>query len=166
MCYLTTLSLNCRSVEWWWILNACGALVEWYGRNLGRYSENNLSHCHYVRHNSQMECLVNIFYPVYGLPIQMAARSKPCVHGPSLARIVGSNPAGDMDLYLLIIDSVVCCLVEVSALGRSPVWRSPPECGVWEAWKMRRPWPTSGCRAKGGGDMKGYYISLFSFPNF
>ena len=48
--------------------------------------------------------------------------------------------------------SVVCCQVEISARSRSLVQRSPTECGaslcVIEISKMRRPWPTGGCRAK------------------
>jgi hypothetical protein len=47
--------------------------------------------------------------------------------------------------------SVVCCQVEVSALGWSLVQRSPTECGVsecdCEASIMRRPWPMGGCCA-------------------
>ena len=39
-------------------------------------------------------------------------RSKAWVCGRSLAGIVGSNPAGDMDVPAV---SVVCCQVEVSA---------------------------------------------------
>jgi hypothetical protein len=50
--------------------------------------------------------------------------------------------------------SIVCCLVEVSATGRSLVQRSPTEYSVseydLEASIMRRPWPPRGCRAKGG----------------
>ena len=61
------------------------------------------------------------------LPIAVAARSKAWVFGHSLVEIVGSNPAGGMDVCLL---SVVCCQVEVSALGSSPVQRSPTECVV------------------------------------
>jgi hypothetical protein len=34
------------------------------------------------------------------LPISVAARSKAWVYGRSLAGIVGSNPAGDMDVCL------------------------------------------------------------------
>ena len=56
--------------------------------------------------------------------------------------------------------SAVCCQVEVSALGRSLVQRSPTDCGVSECGReasiMRRPWPTGGSRAMweggGGGD--------------
>jgi len=44
----------------------------------------------------------------------VAARSKAWVYGLSLAGIVGSNPAGGMDVSVL---SVVCCQVEVSATG-------------------------------------------------
>ena len=44
--------------------------------------------------------------------------------------------------------SVVYCQVEVSASDRSPVQRSPTECGASEcdrkASTMRRPWPTGG----------------------
>ena len=58
----------------------------------------------------------------------MAERSKARVCGRSLARIEGSNPAGGMDVCSLV--SVVCYQVEVSASGRSPVQRSPTDCGV------------------------------------
>ena len=65
------------------------------------------------------------------------------------AGIAGSNVAGRMAVCLV---NVVCCQVEVSALGRSLVQRSPTECGVSEcgreASKMRRPWTTRGCCAK------------------
>jgi hypothetical protein len=54
----------------------------------------------------------------------VAARSKAWVCGRSFARIVGSNPAGGMDVSLV---SVVCCKVET---GWSLVQRSPTECGV------------------------------------
>jgi hypothetical protein len=43
----------------------------------------------------------------------VAARSKAWVFGGSLAVIVGSNPALDMDAVV----SVVCCQVDVSATG-------------------------------------------------
>ena len=45
--------------------------------------------------------------------------------------------------------SVVCCQGEVSAKGRSLVRGRPPECGVsdLETSTVRRPWPTTGCRA-------------------
>ena len=45
------------------------------------------------------------------LPIPVAARSEAWVCGRSLAGIVGSNPAGGMDVC------VECCQVEVSATG-------------------------------------------------
>ena len=44
----------------------------------------------------------------------MAARSKAWVYGRSFAGIVGSNPAGGVDVC------VECCQVEVSALGCDP----------------------------------------------
>jgi len=43
----------------------------------------------------------------------VAVRSKAWVYGRSLAGIVGSNPAGGMDVLSVL--SVVCCHVEVSA---------------------------------------------------
>ena len=58
-----------------------------------------------------------------------------------LAGIVGSNPAGVMDVFRM---SVVCCQVEVSVSGWSLVQKSPNECGVPECdhdpTTMRRPW--------------------------
>jgi hypothetical protein len=55
-----------------------------------------------------------------------------------------------MEVCLLL--SVVCCLVEVSALGWSLFQRGPTECGVSECdhdtSTMRMPWPTGGCYAK------------------
>jgi hypothetical protein len=58
-----------------------------------------------------------------------AARSKARVCGGSLAKIVGSNPVGDMDLCLS-----KCCMlsVEVSASGLSLIRKSPTECAVSE----------------------------------
>ena len=61
-------------------------------------------------------------------PNPVAVRPKACVCRRSLAGIVGSNPAQGMDVYLLL--SVVCCQVEVSASGLSPIQRSPTECCV------------------------------------
>ena len=45
------------------------------------------------------------------MPIPVAAWSKAYFCGRSLAGIVGSNPAGGMEISLM---SVVCCQVEVS----------------------------------------------------
>ena len=53
----------------------------------------------------------------------MASRSKAWVYGRPLTGIAGSNPTGSLV-------SVVCCQVEVSATGWSPVQRSPTDCGV------------------------------------
>ena len=50
--------------------------------------------------------------------------------GRSLAGIAGSIVTGGMDVCVLM--SVVCCPVEVSAKGRSPVQWSTTECGVSE----------------------------------
>ena len=64
----------------------------------------------------------------YGEPIPVTVRSKAWVCGRSLAGIVDSNPAG----ACLSVVSVVCCQVEVSALGYSLVQRRSTECGVSE----------------------------------
>jgi hypothetical protein len=58
----------------------------------------------------------------------VAARSKAWVCGRALAGILGSNPTGGMDVYLLY--QCLCCQVEVSATGPSLVQRSPTNCGV------------------------------------
>ena len=73
----------------------------------------------------------------------MAERCKARVYGRSFAGIAGSNTAGSSDVCLV---SVVCCEVEVSALGRSLVQRSPTDCDVSfvfhvENSRMRRLWP-------------------------
>ena len=84
--------------------------------------------------------------------MQVAARSKAWACGRSFAGIAGSNPTGGHECLSAV--SVVCCQVEVTAKGRSQVQRSPAECGVSEcdseAWIMKIPWPTSGCRAMTG----------------
>jgi len=49
------------------------------------------------------------------MPIPAAARSKAYVCGRTPAKIVGSNPAGGMNVCLLL--SVVCCQVEVYVTG-------------------------------------------------
>ena len=67
----------------------------------------------------------------------MAAPSKACFCGRSLAGTVRSNSAGGMDVYLV---SVVCCEVEVYASGWSLVQRSPTGCG--ESSTMRGTWPS------------------------
>jgi hypothetical protein len=65
-----------------------------------------------------------------------------------MAGIVGSNPAGGMDVCVSVV-SVVCCQVEVSAASLSLVQRSPTECCVSECEResstIRSPWPTGGC---------------------
>jgi hypothetical protein len=63
---------------------------------------------------------------------------------------------------------VLCCQVEVCAVGWSLFQRSPIECGVSEcdreASTMRRPWPTRGCSAIG----KKWKLCdrKWSWPNF
>jgi len=85
------------------------------------------------------------------VPIPVAARSKACVCGRLLAGIVGLNPAGGMDAYLLC---VVYCQLGISVSGCSLVQRSPTECGVsecdHESSIIRRPWSTGGADAPWG----------------
>ena len=65
------------------------------------------------------------------MPIPVAVCSKARDYGLSLVGIVGWNPTGKFT-YVLSLESVLCCEVEVSATGRSLVQRSPTECGVSE----------------------------------
>ena len=67
---------------------------------------------------------------MYTRPIPVAARYKVWVCGRSLAGIVGSDPAGGMDISLSWV--LLYCHVQVSASGWSLVQRSPTECGVSE----------------------------------
>ena len=79
------------------------------------------------------KCNTTIFQYVYGF------RADPS--GRLLARVAGSNPAGGVDVCLLL--SVVCCQVEFSAL----VQRSHTESGVsecdHEVSTVRSPWSTT-----------------------
>jgi hypothetical protein len=69
--------------------------------------------------------MVNIT-TVFQVWIPVAARCNAWVFGHSLAGIVGSNPARGHGCLSLV--SVLCCQVEISASGCSPVQRSPTEC--------------------------------------
>ena len=77
-------------------------------------------------------------------PILVAARSEAWVC--SLAGIVGSNPAGSMDVYGVLSGRGLC-------VGCSLVQRSPTECGVSECDRepsiVRRPWPYRGLSRHG-----------------
>jgi len=57
----------------------------------------------------------------------VAAPSKTWVCGHSPAEILGSNPAGGMDVYLLC---VVIRQVQVRVTGRSFTQRRPTDCGA------------------------------------
>ena len=73
--------------------------------------------------------------------ISVAAQSEAWVCFRSHPRVVGSNPAGDMDACLLCL----CCHLEVSATGRTLVQGSPTEFSVSACdlvtLTMRRPGP-------------------------
>jgi hypothetical protein len=60
----------------------------------------------------------------------VVASSKAWVCGRLLAGVAGSKPAGGIDVCLLV--NVVCCQVEVSAMGPSVFQRNITECGVCE----------------------------------
>jgi len=85
------------------------------------------------------------------LPIAVAARSKALVCGRSLAGTTGSIPA--RGTYV----SCECCVLWRKSLcnGRSPVQRSPTECGVseydLEAATIRRAWTTRAIEPWSGG---------------
>jgi hypothetical protein len=91
----------------------------------------------------------SVFKPI---PVPTPSKARVCRH--LRAGIVGSNPAGAW----MSVSFVVCCQVEVSASGWSLVQRSPTECGVSECDReasiMRRPWPTRGCCARWGKNVK------------
>ena len=78
----------------------------------------------------------------------VATLFKAWVCGLSLVGIAGSNPAGGVEVCVLM--SVVCYQVDVSSSGRSLVQKSPIECGASEydreASIMRRPWSTGAVR--------------------
>jgi len=92
--------------------------------------------------------------------IPVATRSMASVCGRSLAGTKGSNLAGGMD---------VCCEccglsgIEVSVSGCSLVQMSPTDRGVSECHReasiMRKPWPSGGCCAMGGGIASISFIS-------
>jgi hypothetical protein len=62
------------------------------------------------------------------MPIPVAARSKAWVFGLSLSGVVGSNPAGGMDVSCVW----VCCQLVVWASGWSLVQLNSTECGMSE----------------------------------
>ena len=82
-------------------------------------------------------------------PIPATAQSKAWVCNRSLATILDSNPAGDMDVWVL-------CLVwkKVSASGWSLVQRNPTECNVSD-WVLRHCWRV--------GDLKSYVSASIIF---
>jgi len=76
-------------------------------------------------------------------PIPVAAQSKAKVCGCSPAEIVGSNPAGVMDISLVW---VLCYHGQVSAMSWSLIQRSPTDCGATlcvihklQKWRAHRP---------------------------
>ena len=101
-----------------------------------------------MRNVSNKSCTENqythfLFSNIFRKPSPAAARSKAYVCGRSPAEIVGSNPAGGMDVCLLW----VLCVVRYRSLRRA----DPSSRGVWcvvvcdlETSWMKRPWPALG----------------------
>ena len=82
--------------------------------------------------------------------IQVAALSKECVDSRSPAEIVGSNPAGGMDVWC------ECCMLSGKGLCDGLITRPEESYRLWcvvmcdlEISRMRRPWPTLGRSATG-----------------
>jgi hypothetical protein len=63
---------------------------------------------------------------------------------------------------------VVCCQIEGSVSGWSPLQKSPTDCGVSERDReeprKRRPWTRIGSKCHGGGDMDYIKFEYFVFP--
>ena len=70
----------------------------------------------------------------YNLPVPVAERSKAWVCGRWLARIAGSNPAGDKDVCLLL----VLCVLSVSGLCVGLTTRPEESYWLWCAWVCSR----------------------------
>jgi hypothetical protein len=91
----------------------------------------------------------------------MAARSRAWFCGRTLAGTVGWNPVGGMDVSLM---SDACCRVQVSAMGRSFVWRSHTESDVCECdletSTMKRPILARVCRV-----IKNKIIKFYTYVN-
>jgi hypothetical protein len=136
-----------ESVEGWWLLNACGSLVE--------CTEDTLAGIRGITCPVATMCATIPKWNVLLLILSCVWIADP--NGRAVEG-VGLRPVACKDCGFesrrghgfVPVVSVVCCLI-VSASGPSPVQKSPPECGVWEAWKMRRSWPTGGWCAMGGG---------------
>ena len=89
----------------------------------------------------------------YNSPISVAARYKARACGRSLAGIVGSNPAGGMDVC------VECCVLSGRGLCDDLITRPEESYRLWcvtvcdlETSRMRRPWPALGRSATGRRD--------------
>ena len=84
------------------------------------------------------------------MPISVTVRSKAWLYGRSLAGIVGSNPAGGMDVC------VECCVLSGRGLCDGLITCPEKSYRLWcvvvgdlETSRMRRPWPALGRSATG-----------------
>jgi hypothetical protein len=90
---------------------------------------------------------------ILGKPIPVATWSKAWVCSHLLASIVGSNPTG---AWLSV--SCECCVLSGRGLCVGLITRAEESYRVWcltkcdcEVLIVKRPWPTRGCCAMGGG---------------
>ena len=93
------------------------------------------------------------------MPVPVAARSKASVCGRLPAEIVGSNPAGVMDvclLWVLCVVRSVCDRLITRPEDSYWLW-CVVVCDLETSSRMRRPWPTGGCGAIGGGKWLKWY---------
>jgi hypothetical protein len=100
-----------------------------------------------VRVKTGQAIQLSIFYSVT-TPVPVAVWSKVRACGISLAGIAGSNPAGVIDVCILL---VLCAVRQRSLRRANHSSRRVLQTAVCmylydrEASKMRRPWPTRGC---------------------
>ena len=97
---------------------------------------------------------VGLFCRIYLLGKYNVCRSQ-SPRGPrrrsAAARLLGLRVRFPPGAWMPVSCECCCCQVEVSALDRSLVQRSPTECGVSQCDRevsiLRRLWPTRGCCA-------------------
>ena len=85
------------------------------------------------------------------------------VCGRSLVGIVISNPARGHGCLPLV--SVVCCQVEIYASVRSPVQRSPTECGVSNECDRGAPLEKAMARNRVEAPQGKIYINIYIYRN-
>jgi len=113
--------------------------------------------CRWVNHKFRQLCsdglsvyFVCIFhgYTIHCTIMCRSQRQRSLKRASTAARLWDCGFETHMGFECLSLVSVVCCQVEDSAFGWSPLQRNPLDCGVSEcdreASNMRRPWSTRG----------------------